>query len=249
MTSNTDEAPAALEDDGGKRSRGVKLFLRDILLILLAALLISFLIKTFLIRSFFIPSESMEDTLMVNDRIIVNQLTPELMPLEHGDVVVFKDPGGWLENQPDAPEVSPFQHTVDTVLTFIGLSAADSNDHLVKRVIGMPGDHVVCCNALGQLTVNGIPLNEPYIVKDAGETNATPEVFDVTVPKDSLWVMGDNRYHSADSAYNHLEKPGHEFVPYSDVVGRAIVISWPISRWSWLDNYPTVFSGVEDEKK
>jgi signal peptidase I len=221
----------------------VRLFIRDILIILLAALLISFLIKTFLIRSFYIPSQSMENTLVLNDRIIVDQLTPNLIPIERGDVVVFKDPGGWLEPTA-APVQNPVVAGIDSVLGFVGLSAPDSNDHLIKRVIGLPGDHVTCCDVAGHLTVNGTALIEPYIKIPAGETKATRDAFDITVPKNTLWVMGDNRYESADSAYHHETDPGHEYVPYPDVVGRAILISWPVSRWSWLSNYPAVFKNV-----
>jgi signal peptidase I len=123
------------------KSNGVVRFLRDVAIILVAAIIISFLIKTFLIRSFYIPSESMEATLIKNDRIIVNELVPDLTPIERGDVVVFKDPGGWL-----TPVVQPDQNPVvgffDWLLSFVGLTAPDSNDHLIKRVIGLPGDVV-----------------------------------------------------------------------------------------------------------
>jgi signal peptidase I len=226
------------------KERSWKLFLRDILFIVLAALVISFLIKTFLIRSFYIPSESMEDTLLKNDRIIVSLLTPGMTPLKHGDVVVFKDPGGWLDEPIAKASTNPLLDAVDAVLAFVGLSAPDSNDHLIKRVIGLPGDHVKCCNAFGQITVNGTPLDEPYTRLPSNVTKATPTDFDITVPKNSLWVMGDNRYESADSAFHHAQDPGHEYVPYSDVVGRAILISWPVDRWTWLDDYPVVFHDV-----
>ncbi len=225
-----------------KKSRGIKLFIRDILLIFLAALLISFLIKTFLIRSFYIPSESMQNTLLVNDRIIVNELEPKLMPIEHGDIVVFQDPGSWLPVQPKAT-VDPVLGAIDMVLGFVGLTAPDSNDHLIKRVIGLPGDTVKCCDDFGQLLVNGVPLDEPYIKLPTGVTKATREDFEVTVPAGKLWVMGDNRYNSADSAF-HRNDPNGGFVPQSNVVGRAIMITWPTSRWTWLDNYPAVFHGV-----
>lgn len=244
MTQNTqDAAPQEATSTDRRKGRGWKIFIRDILLIFLAALLISFLIKTFLIRSFYIPSSSMEDTLHVDDRIIVNQLTPDLMPLEHGDVVVFKDPGGWLTPQAE-PQVNWFVGAVDAVLAFVGLSAPDSNDHLIKRVIGMPGDTVVCCNDFGQLTVNGVPLEEPYIDLPDGVTQATRDQWEVTVPENSLWVMGDNRYNSADSAF-HRNDPTGGFVPIDNVVGRALLISWPANRWAWLDNYPTTFHGVD----
>jgi signal peptidase I len=164
------------------------------------------------------------------------------MPIEHGDVVVFRDPGNWLPPKVDQP-VNWFVGGVDAVLAFVGLSAPDSNDHLIKRVIGLPGDHVVCCNDFGQLTVNGVPLEEPYINLAPGITKVTREDFDVTVPADKLWVMGDNRYNSADSAY-HRNDPTGGFVPIDNVVGRALLISWPIDRWSWLDNYPVTFHDV-----
>ncbi len=225
-----------------RRNRGWKIFVRDILIIFVAALLISFLIKTFLIRSFYIPSDSMNTTLVQQDRIIVNQLTPALIPIEHGDVVVFRDPGNWLPPSSEIP-VNGFVGAVDAVLAFVGLSAPDSNDHLIKRVIGLPGDVVKCCNDFGQLTVNGVPLEEPYILLPGGISKATRDDFEVTVPEGMLWVMGDNRYNSADSAY-HRDDPTGGFVPISNLVGRALLISWPVDRWTWLDNYPVTFRDV-----
>lgn len=220
------------------RARGMKAFLRDIVVILLAAIVISFLIKTFLIRSFYIPSESMEPTLVKYDRIIVNQLVPDLMGVEHGDVVVFKDPGGWLDPVPEIQQ-NPVAAGVDWFLSVVGLTAPDSNDHLIKRVIGLPGDRVVCCDELGKMTVNGVPIEEPYV-----RLAQTDPEFDVVVPDDSLWVMGDNRGNSRDSRYNQ-EGPTRGFVPYDNVVGRAVLISWPIDRWTWLDNHPAVFRDVD----
>lgn len=246
MTQEVPVVSDATEDKNERRKRSAKLFIRDILLIFLAALLISFLIKTFLIRSFYIPSSSMEDTLHVNDRIIVNQLQPELVPIGHGDVVVFKDPGGWLTPKIAQP-VNPIVGAVDAVLAFVGLTAPDSNDHLIKRVIGLPGDVVICCNDFGQISVNGVPLDEPYIELPEGVTKATREDWEVTVPDDSLWVMGDNRYNSADSSF-HRNDPNGGFVPIDNVVGRALLISWPLDRWTWLDNYPTVFHEVDKKK-
>lgn len=226
------------------KKQSVLLFIRDLIIIFVVALLISFLIKTFLVRSFYIPSGSMRNTLQVYDRIIVNQLEPRFSPIGHGDVVVFRDPGGWLPPQQDVQQ-NPIAASADWLMSAVGLSASDSNDHLIKRAIGLPGDHVVCCNALGQLSVNGIPLAEPYVLLPAGETTVSKDDFDVVIPADSLWVMGDNRYNSKDSRYNG-ETPGKGYVPIENVVGRAVVISWPLARWSWLDDYPEVFRGVED---
>jgi signal peptidase I len=248
MTQETHDAASPRADTREPRKgRGWKIFIRDLLVIFVAALLISFLIKTFLIRSFYIPSSSMEQTLHIDDRIIVNQLEPKLMPVQHGDVVVFKDPGGWLTPTPQ-PQVNWFVGAVDAALAFVGLSAPDSNDHLIKRVIGLPGDTVVCCNDFGQLTVNGIPLEEPYTTLPTSVTKATRDDFSVTVPEGKLWVMGDNRYNSADSAF-HRNDPTGGFVPLDNVVGRALLISWPASRWTWLDNYPVTFRDVAPSVK
>jgi len=247
------EADAATDATEQKRARpkrkkltGWRAFLRDVALILVAAIVISFLIKTFLIRSFYIPSQSMEDTLHINDRIIVNELVPNLMPIERGDIVVFRDPGGWLAPVPEV-EQNPVVSAVDWLLSIIGLTAPDSNDHLIKRVIGLPGDVVACCNEFGQMTVNGVPLDEVglYVILPDGVTKVSRDDFEVTVPEGALWVMGDNRYNSADSRYNQ-DGPTDGFVPFDHVVGRAILISWPIDRWTWLDNYPIVFSGVDE---
>ncbi|MEO7016734.1 MAG: signal peptidase I [Leifsonia sp.] len=219
-----------------------KTLLRDVLVIFVVAVLVSFLIKTYVARSFYIPSGSMENTLQIQDRIIVNELQPKVFPLQRGDVVVFKDPGGWLP--PQAPQQT---NPVTDVLDFVGLSATDSDQHLVKRLIGLPGDRVTCCNALGQLSVNGVPLKEPYVLLPAGVEAVSHDDFDVTVPAGKIWVMGDNRYNSADSRY-HQNDPGKGFVPLDDVVGRAFVLSWPVSRWSLLDDYPDTFNGVPDAK-
>ncbi len=224
------------------RNRGAGAFLRDLVVIVVVAVVASFLIKTFLVRSFYIPSESMENTLLVNDRILVDELVPGVIPLQRGDVVVFKDPGGWLESTV-APPQGPIATAADQLLSLVGLSAQDANDHLIKRVIGLPGDHVTCCNALGQMSVNGTPLDEPYVLKQPGTSAVSGTPFDVTVPPDELWVMGDNRYNSKDSRYN-TDQRDHGFVPIKDVVGRAFVISWPIGRWSVLSNYPDTFAGV-----
>ncbi|CAB4633916.1 unannotated protein [freshwater metagenome] len=216
-------------------------FLIDLVVILGSALALSLLIKTFLIRSFFIPSGSMLETLQIDDRIIVNQLTPALYPMERGDVVVFKDPGGWLG--PDIAEpTDPVTVTVDWVLSAFGITAPDSKQHLVKRVIGVEGDRVICCDPDGLITVNGVSITEPYIAP--GETPSSVE-FDVKVPPNSLWVMGDNRGNSEDSRF-HGDLPSKGFVSNDWVVGRAFVISWPVEHWNRLDNYPDVFKNVPD---
>jgi signal peptidase I len=232
MTDST--APVETRSSGrhsGSGSRGWKTFLRDVLVIFVVALLVSILIKAFLIRSFYIPSASMEDTLQIDDRIVVNQLTPRLMPLQHGDVVVFRDPGGWLTPTPEVDK-PPIAAAVDWALTTVGLSASDSTDHLI-------------CNSLGQMSVNDVPLDEPYIKLMPGDGRASAVDFDVTVPADSLWVMGDNRGNSWDSRYNQ-DGPTRGFVPIDHVVGRAFVITWPVDRWSILSDHPETFGDVPD---
>lgn len=246
MSDAVPEASSRVSRRETRRSQGngFLLFLRDLVIILVVALFVSFLLKTFLIRSFFIPSSSMEDTLHVDDRIIVNQLVPDVMPVEYGDVVVFRDPGGWLTPTPQTG--TWIQQSWEWFLSLIGLAAPDSNDHLIKRVIGLPGDVVSCCDATGHLTINGIPIDEPYILIPEG-ADAAPTQFEVTVPDGQMWVMGDNRYNSRDSL-GHIDDPGSGFVPIDHIVGKALVISWPTSRWSVLDNYPTTFEGVESAR-
>ena len=214
-------------------------FLIDLLVIVGSALVLSLLIKTFLVRSFFVPSGSMLETLQINDRIIVNELVPNVVPIERGDVVVFKDPGGWLGTATDTAQ-NPITAATDWFLSAFGLTAPDSSQHLVKRVIGIGGDHVVCCSPDGKLTINGKAITEPYLAKGIKPSEVK---FDVTVPKDSIWVMGDNRPNSEDSRY-HGDLPSKGFVSKQFIVGRAIVITWPVAHWTWLDNYPNVFKDV-----
>lgn len=229
-------------DTPRRRRRGWVTFLRDVIVIVLVAVLVSFLVKTFVVRSFYIPSGSMEDTLLVNDRIFVDELTPRFGGYDRGDIVVFRDPGGWLppSTQPARP---PFVEGVDWVLSLVGLTAPDSDDHLVKRIVGLPGDHVVCCDSLGQITVNGVPVDETAYTKLPPGSPASADPFDVTVPDGSLWVLGDNRNRSRDSRYN-TDQPGRGFVPLDNVVGRAFVITWPFDRFSLLDFHHDVFAGV-----
>jgi signal peptidase I len=216
--------------------------LRDVVIIVFAALVVSFLIKTFLIRSFSIPTASMQDTLLIEDRVIVSQLTPGLIDINRGDVVVFVDPGGWLPSGL-ATEDDPLSNLFNWVSVRLGMPDQAGANHLIKRVIGLPGDTVACCDPLGAMTVNGVPLKENYLRLPDGVTEVSGTSFSVKVPEGSLWVMGDNRYNSADSRAN-LAKPGGGFVPIDNVVGRAVVVSWPVENWGWLDNYPNVFQGI-----
>lgn len=225
------------------RKRGWVVFLRDVVVIILIAVVVSFLVKTFLVRSFYIPSGSMEDTLLINDRILVDEITPRFGGYERGDIVVFQDPGGWLPPSAESAR-APIVEAGEWVLSLVGLAAPDSDDHLVKRIIGLPGDHVVCCNAAGQVTVNDVPVDESdYIEIPSADAAASGDPFDIVVPEGSLWVLGDNRYRSKDSRYN-TDQPGKGFVPLDNVVGRAFVVTWPLDRFGMLDFHHDVFSGV-----
>ncbi|MCW3494290.1 signal peptidase I [Microbacterium sp. SSM24] len=245
-TASAEPAPSGGSGGGAtvhRRRRGWVVFLRDVIVIILIAVLVSFLVKTFLVRSFYIPSGSMEDTLHIDDRILVDEITPRFGGYDRGDIVVFRDPGGWLPPSTD-PARPPVVEAVEWVLALVGLSAPDSDDHLVKRIIGLPGDHVVCCNTLGQITINGVAVDETdYIKVPSGESAASGPTFDVTVPEESLWVLGDNRYSSRDSRYNQ-DQPGEGFVPIENVVGRAFLLTWPLDRFGMLDFHHDDFAGV-----
>lgn len=210
---------------------------RETAVVAVIALAISVLVKTFLVQAFYIPSESMESTLLVNDRILVNKLlSPDA--LQRGDVVVFTDPGDWLPEP--APETNTVKRVATEVLTFIGILPGDAGEHLIKRVVGLPGDRVACCTTDGRLTVNGTAVEEPYLDQD---TAPSEFAFDVVVPAGRIWVMGDNRSNSADSRA-HMGQPGGGFVPLDRVVGRAFVIMWPFDRIGPLGGGQQAFAGV-----
>lgn len=214
-------------------------FFVDLVVIVATALVLSLLVKTFLLRSFFIPSGSMESTLMVDDRIIVNELVPDVIPLQRGDVVVFQDPGNWL-GSPQPVQRNPIEQVGDFFLSSFGLIAPDSQQHLVKRVIGVAGDHIVCTGPEAKLQINGVTVTEPYVNKGA---RACGMAFDITVPAHSIWAMGDNRDNSTDSRY-HQDLPSKGFVDLKYVVGRAFVVSFPLGHWAWLDNYQNVYKDI-----
>lgn len=223
---------------GRTRKRGpIATFLRETTIVVVTALVLSFVIKTFLAQAFFIPSVSMQDTLQVGDRLVVNKLVPDVMDIQRGDVVVFLDPGGWLNT---APAAEP--SAVQRVLIFIGIMPQHADEHVIKRVIGLGGDRVVCCDSEGRVTVNGAALDETYL---AGGVSPSDTTFDVVVPDEHLWVLGDNRSNSGDSRY-HGGAAGGGFIPESNVVGRAFVIVWPADRITWMSRPDQVFAGVPD---
>ncbi|MFG2910674.1 signal peptidase I [Kitasatospora sp. NPDC048286] len=201
-------------------------------LIVLVALLVALVMKTFLVQVFVIPSGSMEQTILIGDRVLVDKLTPWFgSEPQRGDIMVFKDPGGWLEHDRKPSEDGPVLGAAKRVLTFVGLLPSDDEQDLIKRVIGVGGDTVECCDAQGRLTVNGRPVEEPYLAPGNPPSRQT---FRIQVPEGRLWVMGDHRDVSADSRF-HMGNPGQGTIPLSGVVGRAFVVAWPLDRFHQLD--------------
>jgi signal peptidase I len=226
-------APATTEaprPNKPQRARPRRSFLRELPGIVITALVISVLIKTFLVQAFYIPSGSMENTLLVNDRVLVNKLADKPDEIHRGDVVVFRDPGGWL-NGPEVQERGGLLGAVRDALVFVGLAPAAGEEDLIKRVIGVGGDEVACCDSEGRVTVNGVPLDEEDYLFPKDEPSF--DTFKVTVPEGELWVMGDHRSVSEDSRA-HRQQPGEGYVPVEDVIGRAFTIVWPLDRASLL---------------
>ncbi len=215
------------------RARHVPFWL-ELLLLLGLALGLAVGIKALLLQAFYIPSGSMDDTLVFNDRILVQKVSywGSGSP-ERGDVVVFADPGGWLDGAtPDADNV------VSQALELVGLFP--TGGHLVKRVIGVGGDTVACCDKRGRVTVNGTALQErSYLAAGQRPSLIT---FEQKVPAGHLWVMGDNRPQSADSRV-HLGDPGGGFVPEEAVVGKVFSVIWPLRHAKVLAN-PQTFDEV-----
>ncbi len=202
---------------------------REVPIIIVAALIVSIVVKTFLVHFFFVPSGSMQNTLQIGDRIAVNKFAAMFSDIRRGEVVVFKDPDNWLGAAP-APTGSRITQDLKSTLVDIGVLPDPATQYLVKRVIGVGGDTVVCCDVKGHLVVDGVSINEPYIY--AGNTPSDSK-FSVSVPKGYIWVMGDHRGASADSRF-HTDDVHKGMVPLGDVVGRAEFIVWPFSHISFL---------------
>ncbi|MFJ7074477.1 signal peptidase I [Streptomyces sp. NPDC098781] len=206
-------------------------FWKELPILVGIALVLALLIKTFLVQAFSIPSDSMQNTLQQGDRVLVDKLTPWFgSEPERGEVVVFHDPDNWLAGEP-----TPDPNALQTFLSWIGLMPSAEEKDLIKRVVGVGGDTIEC-KKTGPLLVNGKALNEPYVYP--GNTPCSMDdqggQFKVKVPEGFIWVMGDHRQNSRDSRYNQSDK-NHGMVPVDEVVGRAVVIAWPVNRW---DNLP-----------
>ena len=218
----------------GALGRGV----RELVIVVVLALIISAAVRAFLGQVFVIPSASMADTVAINDRVVA--VKP--VGAQRGDIIVFKDPGGWLEAPPEP------RQGAGRVLQFVGLLPDTSTNHLLKRIIGMPGDEIVCCDADGRLVINGHSMDETAYLAP-GSQPATIE-FRVVVPAGRVFVMGDNRNASRDSRC-HLATTMNDglpqgtaaFVPVENIVGPALLRVAPLDRFGTLKR-PTVFDTV-----
>lgn len=228
--------------DGPKRGNPVLDFMRESAIVVVGALIASTLLRMFLVQAFVIPSGSMENTLLIGDRVAVQKV----VKYERGDIVVFRDDYGWLPT-PDDRSLAWWQ----SALMFVGLMPDDSQNYLIKRLIGLPGDHVKCCDSVGRMTVNSQPLDETaYLYRDSSGHQVSPsEVkFDVVVPQDKVFVMGDHRNNSQDSrchlaqSYNGV-LGGMAFVRTSSIVGTAVATVFPFARIAGHSR-PSTFGSV-----
>ena len=198
-------------------------FWRELPILLGVAILVAVLVRAFVLQTFYIPSPSMEHTLNVLDRVLVNKLVYDFRDPKRGEIIVFKAPDDWQ-------------------------SGAEGED-FIKRIIGTPGDKVVCCDAQERLMVNGVSLDEPYIYRDAdgNQDPAADQKFTIVVPKDRLWVMGDHRSASGDSLehYEETKDIQEATITEKSVVGRAFTVFWPVSRAKWL-SVPSGFDKIPD---
>jgi signal peptidase I len=213
------QEPAAAPASGSKRGP----FWRELLIIVVAAAALTLVVKAFVVQVYRIPSVSMDNTLGVGERVLVNRLIYRFRPIARGDVIVFSGQDSWGPDAPPPPS-DPVLRWWDDVLSDIGLHS--SQTYYIKRVIGLPGDHVACCTA-GKVTVNGVPLQETSYLYPGDAPSAFS--FSAVVPPGHLWVMGDHRSDSGDSRY-HAADPGDGAIPISEVVGRAFMVIWPPSK-------------------
>ena len=205
-------------------------FLRELPIIVVSALIVSIVIKTFFLHFFYIPSGSMENTLQIGDRIAVNKFGALFSEVKRGEVVVFGDPDNWLGEASESND-SAFIGKIKSGLIMVGVIPDPAKQYLIKRVIGVGGDNVTCCDSSEKLQVNGVPITEPYIF-DGDKPSDTK--FNIDVPEGFIWVMGDHRSASADSRYQP-DSANNGLVPLSKVVGRASFIVWPIGNISIME--------------
>jgi signal peptidase I len=196
-------------------------FWRELPILLGVAILVAVVVRAFVLQTFFIPSVSMQHTLNVNDRVLVNKLVYDFRDPHRGEIIVFKSPLDWR--------------------------ADPTEEDFIKRVIGVAGDRVICCDSQGRITVNGRALDEPYLFHNDGGVADVPsrDPFDIVVPTGRLWVMGDHRSQSGDSRERYLQTGdiNRSTINVNDVVGRAFVLFWPLGRATWL-TVPDTFDSI-----
>jgi signal peptidase I len=222
------EAEEHAEEQGRTgRKRKHRSFLVELPFLLAIALGLALLIKAFVLQAFFIPSGSMENTLQIGDRVLVNKVVYHLRDIHRGEIIVFNGLDSWTPEGNIQPPRNEIQRIFRSIGSAFGVAPPGEKD-FIKRVVGVPGDTVFCCDVKGRVTVNGVPLHENYLFQDDHEPFGP-----VTVPKGRLWVMGDHRGNSADSRA-HTGDPGGGTVPADKVIGRAFVIVWPPSHFGTL---------------
>jgi signal peptidase I len=226
-----------------RRARRQMPLWQELPLLLVVAFCLAVLIRTFLLQAFFIPSGSMEDTLLIGDRVLVNKVVYDVREPRRGEVVVFRGTDRWVAQAVQEPEPGFVGRLGRTLGDMVGLSRPGEKD-FIKRVVGVPGDRVKCCDTQGRVTVNDVPLDEPYVIRNSpldappnpGECRSR-RFEEVLVPPGQIFVMGDHRRVSQDA---RCQGP----VPIDNVVGRAFAVVWPSARWASLP-VPETFAGVE----
>ncbi|GIJ45795.1 hypothetical protein Val02_26810 [Virgisporangium aliadipatigenens] len=208
-------------DEQGETTGKRGSFWKELPILLVVAIVVAVVVRAFVLQTFYIPSESMEHTLNINDRVLVNKLVYAFREPQRGEIIVFEAPANWR-------------------------SGAEDED-FIKRVIGIPGDRIVCCDSNQRLMINGYALDEPYIYKDSDGTPdlASEQPFDIVVPAGRYWMMGDHRSHSSDSRERYVRSRdiNGSTIPEDAIVGRAFVVFWPLGRAGWL-SVPEQFDKV-----
>jgi signal peptidase I len=213
-----------IDESSSTQRRGS--FWRELPMLLIVAIVVAVVVRAFVLQTFYIPSESMEKTLLINDRVLVNKLIYNFRSPHRGEVIVFEAPANWRSGTAD--------------------------EDFIKRVIGIPGDHIICCDDQQRLMINGYSLDEPFIYTsdDGVQDLASEQPFDIVVPKGRYWMMGDHRSHSSDSRERYIHDDNDltgATIPENAIVGRAFVIFWPVGRATWL-TVPDAFDKVPDPK-
>jgi len=220
------QSPDPHSTDGTRKRRS---FLRELPFLIGTALVLALLLKIFIVQTFYIPSSSMEDTLHIDDRVLVNKVVYHLRDIKRGEVVVFNGADSFDQSQRSTKPGGVVTAAFADVTRFFGAQGGERD--YIKRVIGLPGDHVKCCDEQGRMTLNGVALDEGAYLYPGDRPSL--DTFDIVVPEGRLWVMGDHRTVSQDSR-SHLGEPGGGTVPIDKVIGRAFVVVCPFGHWQSL---------------